>query len=439
MKENKEAIIIFTRIPIPGKIKTRLMPCYTPLECAQLHSYFLRDIVAECEKTEKDIYIFYAPDGNVKILKKVLGFEQAYSKQQGDNIGSRMQQSMEEVFQNGYEKCILIGSDVPGLKAKHLEESFRMLDEKDTVLGPTEDGGYYLIGSRKSIPEAFEESHYSQGEVAKATKDKLEAAGYTVARAEKLLDIDTPKDLLDYGRKKECNFTGKYLRKKPKISVIIPIYNESAIIHNMQQELEKLEDCEILFVDGGSTDGTPSLIDEKYCVISSEKGRANQMNAGAMASGGEILFFLHCDSKLPENPVIEIRNVMKKVNWGCFGIDFQSYTLDLLVCKIVSNHRVKDRKIIFGDQGIFIKRKLFFEIGMYPKLPIMEDYQLSLTLKEKNEKIGMTKQRISTSSRRFEGKFLNRIWVMWQMQRLRKMYRSGVSIEAISKRYRDIR
>lgn len=108
-------------------------------------------------------------------------------------------------------------------------------------------------------------------------------------------------------------------------------------------------------------------------------------------------------------------------------------------CRVISNHRIKDRKVMFGDQGIFIDRELFFEAGMFPNLPIMEDYQFSLTLKEMGVKLGIAKHRIYTSDRRFPQKTIPKLKVMWKMNRLRKMYRDGVPIDRISKMYRDVR
>lgn len=94
---------------------------------------------------------------------------------------------------------------------------------------------------------------------------------------------------------------------------------------------------------------------------------------------------------------------------------------------------------MFGDQGIFLDRDLFFEIGMFPKIPVMEDYQLSLTLKDQGIRLGMTKRRIYTSDRRFPKGTVPKLKLMWKMNRLRKMYRDGVPIERISRLYRDVR
>lgn len=149
-----------------------------------------------------------------------------------------------------------------------------------------------------------------------------------------------------------------------KISIIIPTYNEESTIERLMETLEPLnERCEILFVDGGSTDGTLALLKDRYPVIQSPKGRAKQMNMGAEESSGDVLFFLHCDSEVPPTALEEIETVMKKYRAGCFGIAFHSYNFFMFTCRVISNHRIKDRKVMFGDQGIFIDRKLFFEVG----------------------------------------------------------------------------
>lgn len=94
---------------------------------------------------------------------------------------------------------------------------------------------------------------------------------------------------------------------------------------------------------------------------------------------------------------------------------------------------------MFGDQGIFLERELFFEAGMFPEIPVMEDYQFSLTLKERGVRLGMCARRIYTSDRRFPKGTIPKLELMWKMNRLRKMYRDGVAIEKIDNLYQDIR
>lgn len=296
------------------------------------------------------------------------------------------------------------------------------------------------------MKEAFGLSEYGHGTVFEETVKVLEKAGLTVGYVEILEDMDTPEDLRGYrARMRDCerlkqSETGKYLAKIAKISIIIPVYNEEKTIEKLQEQLEDLKDkCEILFVDGGSTDRTLELIRQEYTVIQGFKGRAVQMNEGAKRSTGDILLFLHCDSELPERPLAEIRRVMKDHAAGCFGIAFHSRNFFMWTCKVISNHRIKDRKVMFGDQGIFVDRDLFFEAGMFPELPIMEDYQFSLNLKEMGVKLGMAKRRIYTSDRRFPKGTISKLKVMWKMNRLRKMHRDGVDIHLISQMYKDIR
>ena len=129
-----------------------------------------------------------------------------------------------------------------------------------------------------------------------------------------------------------------------RVSIIIPVYNEEKTIRKLLRTLEPVkEKAEILFVDGGSTDRTLSLLPEEYKVVKGPKGRAWQMNLGAEKSRGNVLFFLHCDSELPKDAIEQIERVMRKYQVGCFGIAFHSKNIWMKCCQIISNHRIKDR------------------------------------------------------------------------------------------------
>lgn len=444
----KRAVIVFTRVPLPGQTKTRMMPYLSARQCVCLHQCFLKDIKNTCKDVSADVFVCYTPEGEEGFLYPLLGKEAVYFPQKGEGLGERMYCAIETVLQKGYEACVLIGTDVPEIRAKHLADAFAMLatESKDVVFGPTEDGGYYLVGMKKPYREVFERQTYGYGNVLENTIRRLEERKFRTGCIEQLQDMDTREDLQGYRERMRQNKelqrteTGRYLMRISRISVIVPVYNEEKTIVQMQEQLRSCRhQCEILFVDGGSTDRTLELIEPGFRVVKSKKGRANQMNAGAKESNGDILFFLHCDSELPKHFLAEIRYVMKDYRAGCFGIAFHSRNFFMWTCRVISNHRVKDRKVMFGDQGIFIDRELFYEVGMFPELPIMEDYQFSLTLKEKKVGLGMTTQRIYTSDRRFPKGNIPKLRVMWKMNRLRKMYRDGVAIEKIAQMYREVR
>lgn len=222
-----------------------------------------------------------------------------------------------------------------------------------------------------------------------------------------------------------------------KISIIIPVYNEAATINNLMDNLDLFKDsCEIIFVDGGSSDGSPDIIQERYKLVSSpKKGRANQMNYGASLAKGDILLFLHADSFLAKDALSQIQNIISKGSKvGCFRIKFQSNTILMKICGFMSDFRVAFRNIAFGDQGIFITKGYFNDLAGFRDIPLMEDYQLSMDIKADREKIALAKSHIVTSERRFLEN--GRLKTMARMQKLQHMYRKGVDVEEIAKLYK---
>jgi len=448
----KEAVLIFTRIPLPGQTKTRLMPYYTGAECAALHRCFLADIAGECRKTDCDLFIYYTGTSLKSFCHTMTLPRGSYCRQRGETLNERMYNAFQETFGKGYEKCILIGSDIPALSHHDLRRAFRKLDYCDIVLGPAYDGGYYLIGMKGPHKEVFAAEPGAGGSVLLSTMKRAHTGGFRTECIRRLPDIDTREDLERYKKHiYRCfpvspererlynNRTGRWLRDKSRISVIIPVLNEEQTVQLIQEELGKMRGCEVIFADGGSTDRTLSLIDRRFHTVQCGKGRALQMNEGARASTGDILVFLHSDSLLPQDPSREIREALRKHRWGCFGISFQTDSRVMKICAEISNFRAAKRHILFGDQGIFIERSLFFEAGMFPALPIMEDYQFSLNIKEMKVTPGMTADRITTSARRYPASTAGRLHVMRQMYELRRAYRHGADIREIASKYKDVR
>lgn len=226
----------------------------------------------------------------------------------------------------------------------------------------------------------------------------------------------------------------------PFLSIVVPIYNEERVIDRLLDQLRPLrETCEVILVDGGSTDGTLARIDDAFTVIRAPKGRGGQLNAGARAATGAVLLFLHADSVLPLDPVGEIERVMRTHRVGCFGVRFEPSSPLMRICAALSNFRCYVRRIMFGDQGIFIERALFLEVGGFPDLPLMEDYRFSLDLRRRGLRPGATRGRITTSARRFGTTTRSRLRTMMQMAHLRRLYRRGAPIKEIARRYGEAR
>ena len=231
--------------------------------------------------------------------------------------------------------------------------------------------------------------------------------------------------------------------ENPGVSVVVPVYNEERALPALLPQLRMLAGaCELVVVDGGSADATREVLAREapgVRVISSAKGRARQMNAGARATSGDVLFFLHADSALPPDPVGQLLRVMRTHDAGCFGIRFDRRHAVLGLCSWMSNARVWARGIAYGDQGIFMRRELFEEVGGFPELPLMEDFELSLELRRRGVRFGMTRGRITTSSRRFGAGAAQMLKTWCAMVRLRRAYLDGTDIHEVAARYRDIR
>ncbi|MGF3065923.1 TIGR04283 family arsenosugar biosynthesis glycosyltransferase [Facklamia sp. P12945] len=220
------------------------------------------------------------------------------------------------------------------------------------------------------------------------------------------------------------------------ISVIIPVYNERKILPQTLKHLQHLKDeeIEILFVDGGSEDGTQEFISEnQYKVLNGPKGRGSQLAVGAKKAKGDYLLFLHADSYFKRSPKKVILSSLLKGKIGAFPLDFQTDNLWLRAIAYGSNWRLKHRQIAFGDQGIFMTKDYYWELGGFHALSLMEDYDLFLRNKAKGEELVVADQFIYTSDRRFKEKGVFR--TLLKMQYCQYLFRKGYSMKAITQVY----
>ena len=196
MKSN--ALIIFTRIPIAGKTKTRLQTKLLPEECADIHQCFLKDIyikMKELKYNDIDIIISYNPDGDLNILKEIFYDEKLYIKQAVNtpNENDKIYNSMKEVFSLGYKKSILIGTDIPEISKENIIDSFNLLNDNDFVFGPSYDGGYYLVGMKEYNDVIVKTNRGTLNNILNA----IENINLKYSIIEKRYDIDEYDDLIE--------------------------------------------------------------------------------------------------------------------------------------------------------------------------------------------------------------------------------------------------
>lgn len=222
------------------------------------------------------------------------------------------------------------------------------------------------------------------------------------------------------------------------VSIVIPVKNEQAIIRDALLALQayRQQGHELILVDGGSTDETKSLAVNLYDrLLECRPGRARQMNAGAQQARGEILLFLHADSRLPENAINIIIKRFDRENskvWGRFDVRLSgSHPLFSLIAFFM-NLRSCLTGIATGDQAMFVQRSAFIKLAGFPDMPLMEDIQLSRNLLALSRPI-CVREKVTSSSRRWEKKGIVRtILLMWY---LRLAYFLGKSPDELSRIY----
>jgi len=224
-------------------------------------------------------------------------------------------------------------------------------------------------------------------------------------------------------------------------SIIMPVLNEEAVLEHYLEILVSQTshyDCELLIVDGGSTDQTIDIARRFGRVITSQRGRAAQMNCGASVATGEVLLFLHADTLLPDEVFHAIEHALKvqDVVGGAFRICFNCDQWPYRLVSFATNIRSRFRKIFTGDQAYFVRSVSFHTIGGFPDQPLMEDIEI-ITRLRKIGKVVLLPHYVTTSARRHEKIGLMRsVLFMWY---LRVLYKFGTSPAKLHSMYIDVR
>ncbi len=401
--DHTDRLIIFTRYPEPGKTKTRLIPALGPTGATELH----RKMANRTLGTAKDfsarrtvsIEIRYE-GGNERLMAGWLGGELAIRNQSGGGLGTRMHDSLTDAFEEDAHKVVIVGTDCPGMSADILEKAFNQLVEHDLVLGPAEDGGYYLVGMKTPTPRIFAGITWGADDVLRKTLETAKELGISTALLDKLADVDRPEDLHVWEQETGESATDTSM---PKISVIIPTYNEADCVGEAIAAARKAAGAEIIVVDAGSHDNSVKKAEEAGVrVIAAPRGRGSQMNAGAVAAKGDILLFLHADTILPDNYDEHVLGALTgpDVVGGAFRLGISSQKASLRWIEKLANWRSKRLQMPYGDQAIFVRADVFSAMGGLPLVPIMEDFEFVRRLRHLG-KITLVPATVLTSPRRW--------------------------------------
>ncbi|MBI1938942.1 MAG: TIGR04282 family arsenosugar biosynthesis glycosyltransferase [Ignavibacteriales bacterium] len=200
IKKNKlSSLIVFLRSPRIGKVKTRLAETTTEEFALHFYRECANKIMSEIKRIPRmNKYVFYSDKYEKEEVKKWLGNRFLYSHQDGDDLGTRMKNAFQKVFSHGAGKVVIVGTDIPDLTHSIVENAIYLLNENDVVIGPSKDGGYYLLGMKKMHNTLFDDIEFSTSSVLPETIRKIEKIGLKFSLLPQLQDIDTEAELIHW-------------------------------------------------------------------------------------------------------------------------------------------------------------------------------------------------------------------------------------------------
>lgn len=197
MTKPHPAVIVMVKAPRAGAVKTRLTPILSESDAASLAACFAQDAVANARRIVRDLIVAYTPEDARRILQSSLPHDLLWIEQEGDSLGARLGAAIGRAAALGFSPLIVTGTDSPTLPPVFIETAIGALarDEVDLVLGPTEDGGYYLVGLRQPVPHLFQNVAWSTPLVYQQTVDTAARLGLRLQELPRWYDVDTPADL----------------------------------------------------------------------------------------------------------------------------------------------------------------------------------------------------------------------------------------------------
>jgi rSAM/selenodomain-associated transferase 2/rSAM/selenodomain-associated transferase 1 len=400
-----ERVIVFTRYPKPGRTKTRLIPALGTEGAAALQQIMTELAIRRMDdlKSRRRLSLeVYYEGGTRRLLARWLGPDRRYRRQNRGNLGMRMARGFAQAFRDGMTRTVIVGTDCPDIRPDLVERALDSLKNNDLVLGPAADGGYYLVGLRRAVFQLFYGVPWGTERVLEQTLQIADRLGLSYTLLESLTDIDRPEDIDVWKREVHSpdfplNFNAE------RISVVIPTLDEEATVGSAIESARRIPETEIIVADGGSSDKTLETAKSLGArVLSSDPGRAIQMNKGAFAARGNVLLFLHADTRLPEDYKRYVCEALARpgVAGGVFALGIDAPGRCMRLVERGANIRSTWLQMPYGDQALFLTRKIFQQMGGFPEIPIMEDFEFVRRLRQRG-RIEVSRASVTTSARRW--------------------------------------
>jgi len=435
----KPVIIVYAKAPVPGQVKTRLIPKLGEAGATKLHEAFVEDTLTMVSTLAEVFDIELHTDVQTNAWSW-LGVRRI--QREGD-LGTKLYAALSEALGSGRPLALIVGSDSPTLPAEFLEDLARV--NADVALGPAKDGGFYAIGCRATHPEMFAGVTWSSANTRAQTKDAVRRCNLEIAEGREWFDVDEPEDLDLLVQSKPAGRTLNVLKdlgvmlSSPWISIVIPTLNEAASIgHTLETVLALGNGAQVIVADGQSDDETARIAREyPVTVLSSSRGRGLQLRTGAEQATGEVLWFLHADSIPPPDSHHQIREALQspQIAGGNFDLLFDGDSRAARQLTRIYPH-LRKLGLCYGDSGIFVRREVYQAAGGFRAYPIFEDLDLIKRIRRHGRFLHLDSQ-IVTSSRRFEGRNFGLTFAKWTAMQI--MYWAGVHPEVLGCWYAPIR
>ncbi len=335
-----------------------------------------------------------------------------------------MQCAVELALSEGARRILVVGTDCPSIDESVLEMAFDSLDHADLVFGPAADGGYYLVGQCRSCPAVFSGIDWGGPQVLVQSLAAVRKSGFHAAILEVLSDVDLPEDL---------PAANAVLTAGTSLSVIIPALNEELRLPSLLDCLNQSGPHEIIVADGGSIDRTVEIAKQAEArVICAPKGRASQMNRASAMATGEFLLFLHADTTPPPDFQQVITRMLQSpaTSAGAFRFELIGDLPSAPLIESLVDLRCHLLGTPYGDQGLFMRRRIFQHVGGYPDWPVMEDLHLVRRLKHHGP-VRTAPEAARTSARRWEE--CGTVRTFFRHQMMLAAYHLGVSAKFIAR------